>query len=64
MHSIALVLGAALTLVGAAMLVIAYRHGQLGRRDQERRTFRLAVGLFAAGSVTFVAATAAGAAGV
>lgn len=64
MHSIALVLGAALTLVGAAMLVMAYRHSQFGRRDEERRTFRLAVGLLAAGSMTFVVATAAGAAGV
>ena len=60
MPSIALLLGAVLTLAGAALLVVAYRHGQEGRRDAERRTFRLAVGLFAAGSVTFVVATASG----
>lgn len=59
-QSVALVLGAVLTLVGAGLLVLAYRHGQEGRRDDERRTFRLAVGLLAAGSLTFVVATVAG----
>jgi hypothetical protein len=53
-----LTLGAILTLGGAAMLVLAFRHGQAGRTDDERRTFRLAVVGLAAGSLLFLATVA------
>lgn len=52
-----LALGAALTIAGAGLLVIAYRHNQAGRMDDERRTFRLAVGGLAAGSLLFLVTT-------
>lgn len=52
---VVLVLGALLTLVGAALLVVAFRHGQAERRDDERRTFRLAVAALALGSLLFLA---------
>lgn len=60
MPSLVLVLGAVLTLGGAALLVLAYREGAAGRREQERRMFWTAVGVFAACSLMFVLATAMG----
>ena len=54
MQSVVLILGALLTLTGAGLLVLAFRQGQAGRRDDERRTFRLAVVGLAAGSVLFL----------
>ena len=48
-------LGGAVTLVGAALLVVAFRHSQAGRRRQERRVFTGAVVALAAGSVLLVA---------
>lgn len=50
-------LGTLLTLAGAALLVTAYRQGQAGRVDDERRTFRLAVAGLATGSLLFLVAT-------
>lgn len=50
-----LVLGAVLTVGGAVLLVVAFRRGQDGRRDGERRAFRLAVAGLAAGSLLFLA---------
>lgn len=55
MHPALLALGAVLTIGGAAGLVVAFRHGQAGRRDVERRTFRLAVVGLAIGSLVFLA---------
>lgn len=46
------------TLAGAVGLVVAYRHGQAGERDRERRLFRLAVGALAVGSLLFLATAA------
>jgi hypothetical protein len=53
-QTVALVLGALLTLTGAGLLVLAFRQGQAGRPDDERRTFRLAVVGLATGSVLFL----------
>lgn len=50
-----LALGAVLTLGGAGLLVVAFRHGQAGRADAERRSFRLAVAGLALGSLAFLA---------
>jgi uncharacterized membrane protein len=47
--------GGALTLAGAALLVVALRHGQSGRGTQERRAFRLSVAAIAVGSLLFLA---------
>lgn len=62
MQIVLLALGGLLTLAGAALLVRAFRQGQAGDRDAERRTFRLAVAGLAAGSLAFFAtvATSAG----
>lgn len=57
----AFALGAVLTLTGAALLVVAFRHGQAGRGDTERRTFRRAVASLAAGSALFLTAMVLGA---
>lgn len=54
MPVLTLVLGAILTVAGAAALVVAFRHGQAGRRDDERRWFRLAVAGLALGSLAFL----------
>lgn len=54
MPVLTLVLGAILTVAGAAALVVAFRHGQAGRRDEERRWFRLAVAGLALGSLAFL----------
>ena len=35
-------------------LVVAFRHGQAGRRDDERRWFRLAVAGLGLGSLAFL----------
>jgi VIT1/CCC1 family predicted Fe2+/Mn2+ transporter len=56
-QAVTLTLGAVLTLAGAALLVVAFRHGQAGRVDDERRIFRLAVGGLAAGSLLFLVTT-------
>ncbi len=48
------VLGGVATLAGALALVLAFRHGQAGRRDRERVVFRLAVGALALGSALFL----------
>jgi uncharacterized membrane protein HdeD (DUF308 family) len=53
-----LVVGAILTVAGAAALVVAFRHGQADRRDEERRWFRLAVACLAVGSLAFLATVA------
>jgi len=58
-EALTLALGGLLTVGGAALLVIAFRHGQAGRVDDERRTFRLAVGGLAAGSLLFLVTTVA-----
>lgn len=50
MHPLTLALSAVLTIGGALGLVLAFRHGQAGRREAERRIFRLAVVGLAAGS--------------
>ncbi len=55
MQILTLVLGAVLTLGGAALLVLAFRHGRDGRPDAERRTFRYAVAGLAVGSLMFLA---------
>ncbi|WP_149202843.1 hypothetical protein [Actinotalea subterranea] len=55
MNPVLLALGAVLTLGGAGLLVVAFRHGQAGRTDAERRTFRLAVAGLAAGSLALLA---------
>lgn len=49
-----LALGGLLTIGGAAALVVAFRHGQAGRTDDERRWFRLAVAGLALGSLAFL----------
>jgi hypothetical protein len=54
---LALVLGALLTIGGAGLLVLAFRQGQAGRAEDERRTFRLAVGALATGSLFFLVTT-------
>lgn len=50
-----LALGGVLTVVGALLLVRAFRLGQGEDRDAERATFRLAVGALALGSLLFLA---------
>lgn len=55
MQPVLLALGALLTLGGAVTLVVAFRAGQAGRRDDERRLFRLAVAGLAVGSLFFLA---------
>lgn len=57
MDAVTLALGAVLTIAGAGLLVIAFRHGQAGRVRDERRTFRLAVAGLAAGSLLFLVTT-------
>ncbi len=54
MQPVLLALGGVLTLAGAALLVRAFRLGQADRRDDERRTFRLAVAALAVGSALFL----------
>lgn len=54
-HLETLILGAVATIGGAGLLVVAFRHGQAGRRDTERRTFRLAVGALTLGSLLIFA---------
>lgn len=54
-HLVTLVLGGLLTIAGALALVVAFRHGQAGEPDAERRVFRLAVAGLAAGSLLFFA---------
>ncbi len=54
MDVVALALGGLLTVVGATALVVAFRHGQAGRPDDERRWFRLAVAALALGSLGFL----------
>lgn len=55
--AVALALGAVLTIAGAGLLVLAFRQGQAGRVQEERRTFRLAVAGLAAGSLMFLVTT-------
>lgn len=54
MPILTLALGGLLTLAGAWALVTAFRHGQQGRREEERRWFRAAVAGLAAGSALFL----------
>lgn len=54
MEQLLLVLGAILTLGGSALLVMAFRQGQAGQRDAERRLFRAAVAGLALGSLLFL----------
>ena len=54
MQPVLLALGAVLTLAGAVALVVAFRKGQSGRHDDERRLFRLAVVGLASGSLLFL----------
>ena len=54
MDVVALALGGLLTIAGAAALVVAFRHGQAGRPEDERRWFRLAVAGLALGSLAFL----------
>ena len=58
MEIVPLAAGGALTLAGAAALVVAFRRGQDGRRDDERRWFRLAVAALALGSLAFLVTVA------
>lgn len=51
-----LLVGAVGTLGGAGTLVVAFRSGQEGDKDRERRLFRVAVGALALGSLAFLAA--------
>jgi hypothetical protein len=53
-----LAFGGLLTIGGAGALVVAFRHGQAERRDDERRWFRLAVAGLALGSLAFLATVA------
>lgn len=55
MQILTLALGAVLTLAGALLLVVAFRHGRDGRPDDERRVFRYAVAGLALGSLMFLA---------
>jgi len=57
---VTLVLGAIGTIGGAAALVAAFRHGQAGRRADERRWFTIAVVALALGSLAFFATVAQG----
>ncbi|HEY3437711.1 MAG TPA: hypothetical protein VGK35_08490 [Actinotalea sp.] len=52
MDTALLLTGALLTLVGAALLTTAFRHGRAGRAAQERRAFVLAVAAMATGSAS------------
>lgn len=54
MEFVTLALGGLLTIGGAAALVVAFRHGQADRRDDERRWFRLAVAGLGLGSLAFL----------
>lgn len=54
MDLVALAPGGLLTLGGAGALVVAFRHGQAGRRAEERRWFRGAVGALVLGSAAFL----------
>lgn len=55
MAVLTLAVGAVLTVAGAAALVVAFRHGQADRREQERRWFASAVVGLALGSLGFLA---------
>lgn len=57
LHAVTLALGGLLTIAGAACLVLAFRHGQAGRAQDERRVFRLAVAGLASGSALFLLTT-------
>lgn len=57
---VAVALGGLLTIAGALLLVRAFRLGQAGRREDERRTFVLAVAGLAVGSLGFLAAAVLG----
>ncbi|MCV2393833.1 hypothetical protein OEB99_05890 [Actinotalea sp. M2MS4P-6] len=50
------VLGAVGTIGGAGLFVAAFRRGQAGDHDTERRLFRAAVAGFGVGSAMFVIA--------
>lgn len=54
LQSFLLALGGVLTIGGAALLVLAFRRGQDGDRDAERRLFRYSVAALAAGSLCFL----------
>lgn len=54
MEQLLLAIGAVLTVGGSALLVVAFRQGQAGRADSERRLFRLAVAGLALGSLVFL----------
>lgn len=58
--TVAVALGGLLTIGGAALLVVAFRHGQAGRAADERRVFRLAVAALAVGSLGFLASALLG----
>lgn len=58
MDVLTLALGGALTIGGAGALVVAFRHGQRGHRDDERRWFRGAVAALALGSLAFLVTVA------
>ena len=60
MQALTLALGALLTLAGAVALVVAFRHGQAGRRAAERRWFAGAVAALALGSLGFLATVVQG----
>ncbi|WP_250445633.1 hypothetical protein [Actinotalea sp. C106] len=57
LQTVTLALGGLLTIAGAGLLVVAFRHGQARRADEERRVFRYAVGCLAAGSALFLVTT-------
>ncbi|KGM14335.1 hypothetical protein [Cellulomonas bogoriensis] len=57
LQTFTLSLGGVLTLAGALFLVRAFRQGQEGLAENERRTFRLSVVLLAAGSALFLVTT-------
>lgn len=49
-----LALGGVLTIGGATLLVLAFRRGQTGDQDTERRLFRYSVAALATGSLCFL----------
>jgi hypothetical protein len=53
-QTVTLALGGLFTIAGALGLVTAYRHGQQGRREDERRWFRASVVGLAVGSALFL----------
>jgi len=55
---VTLVIGGVLTIGGAGALVVAFRHGEAGRTEDERRWFRAAVGALAVGSLAFLVTVA------